>query len=740
MKRDINDTLEKIIETYEIDRFHPRFSKKRKAVQCLKKYFANFKDESLILITVCDTDSDYIKDDFSLQKAKVFNFDELDPDSVHDIKSSGNDVVIVSYYRRREIMSWLSVHGIHAVSIYDYLFTKGIELEGNYYDIFSEEYDGCFSEDRTINYKQIDMNGMFFYDRRCYEIAQDETIAEMYLARMIFDCIYVKDFMLARRYVEEYTSKKFTNAEQYCQCLLKIDDLLTEVKDALEERSEDDIIIFWLDQLEYGEDKDMPFLRSLSENSIDFENAYTVTPYTHPTAKVLMTGKYTVDDKGYQQVIDKNSSFIKQIENRGYSFKFHTFLREVDKTVKGRCVYNGNGHATLSEMCWNLLCDLMNSPSPSCSIIHEVVHTHPPYISFGLTQPLYAYKAIPGRILDADEMKIRQTQKFESCIYADKVLSFYNEIFPSKALNIFMSDHGHTVLGRWHTIFRIVKQDMKPLKINKIFSYINFEKLVLMLVDKKNIDFHLILTDYAYIQDIDVYNKKYLKTILKTNIKLLMKEFFLGYKGIITETEQYIRYNDGSVQYMNSRSSGQKLTKERELYLSRLVSEYPKQLIEDNKFKYSRYVYQTLSNYYKRNGTYENRKRYLVKKLFDDSAKKDVVAIRGGGLHTLGMWFALDWEQREKIRYIIDIDKECPAARLGVEIISPEILYQKKIDVIVISSFDYEDDWYEELIKITNSAYIIRLYKYLRDYGVTCDRPYYHEEISYEDVAWENEN
>lgn len=739
MKPDINDYLEEIIEKFEIDRFHPRFSKKRKAVKYLKEYFNDYKNESLILITICKTDSDYVQEDFSLLKTEVFNFDELDSDSLRDIKSSSNTVIIVSYYRRREIMSLLSVHGIYAVSIYDYLLAKGIQLEGNYYDIFSEEYDGCLGEEYPLNFKQLDMNGIFFYDRRCYEIARDQAVAEMYLARMIFDCIYVKDFMLARRYVEEYTSKKFTNAERYCQFLLKIDDLLAEVKDVLDERSEDDIIIFWLDQLEYGEDKDMPFLRSLSENSIDFDNAYTVTPYTHPTAKVLMTGKYTVDDKGYQQIIDKNSSFIKQIEKRGYSFKFHTFLREVDKTVKGRYLYNRQ--TTLSEMCWNVLCDLMVNLSPTCSIIHEVVHTHTPHISFGLTQSLYVYKEIPGRVPDADEMKIRQIQKKESCIYTDNVLKFYNEIIPSQVIKIFMSDHGHTMASRWHAIFRIVKQDIQPLKIKKMFSYINFKKLVLMLVDKKkNIDFDSILTDYAYIQDIGFCNEKYIKAILFKNIKLLNKDIVFGYKGIVTEMDQYIRYQDGSVEYINCRSTGKKLTKERELYLSKLVSEYPKDIIEDNKLKYSKYVCQTFSNYYKRNGMYEKKKRYLVKKMFDDFSQQDVVAIRGGGVHTLRMWFFLDWKQREKIRYIIDINKECEASRLGVEIISPKILNQKKINVIVISSFEREEDWYKELKTIENNFNIIRFYKYLSDFGIQCDREFYKEEITYEDVVWEKEN
>ena len=51
--------------------------------------------------------------------------------------------------------------------------------------------------------------------------------------------------------------------------------------------------------------------------SMDFMNAYTVTPYTHATAKTLFAHKYVVDDRSYKLKVDHESAFIQLIKDRG---------------------------------------------------------------------------------------------------------------------------------------------------------------------------------------------------------------------------------------------------------------------------------------------------------------------------------------------------------------------------------------------------------------------------------------
>ena len=119
-------------------------------------------------------------------------YDQMTQEDMEEIKNGHKKAVVVSYYKRREIISFFHNHSIEADSIYDYLATKNLILEGNYYDVFGEKYFRFTNGSDTFDYREIDMNAMFFYDRRCYEVSQEEAMAEFYLARMIFDCVYTK--------------------------------------------------------------------------------------------------------------------------------------------------------------------------------------------------------------------------------------------------------------------------------------------------------------------------------------------------------------------------------------------------------------------------------------------------------------------------------------------------------------------------------------------------------------------
>ncbi len=732
MGRDIDRELEEIIIKYKIDRFHPRYSKRKEALRYLGEYFRDYGKDKMILVSACDTDSLYIQEDLCLKHVDVINYNQVTPEILKDIKTTYKRAVVISYYSRKEIISHLASCGIQAISIYDYLETRGLFLEGNYYDIFGEQYHEFSDGKATYDYKHIDMNAIFFCDRRGYEVSGEKVVKEMYLTKMIFDCVYTKNFMLAERYIQEYSSKKFPYEKEYSQFQSEVRLLLESIQQRLSKRHKEDMIIFWLDALEYGEDKDMPFLSSMAGASIDFENAYTVTPYTNPTARTLFAGERTVDDRAFKRNISSESSFIKNIQNKGYTFKFYTYLKQIDESVE-TCTTQ-NIYTPLSEVCWNAISDMLQAPSKICAVIHEFPHTHSPYISFGLTGEGYSFKEAVGEILDSHEAEVREGQIIESRKYADDILAFYNKLLPAKVYKVFMSDHGHTVFDKYHTIFRVAQKDIKPRKIKRVFSYINFERLILLLLDKKQ-DFSCALSDYAIVQDVDYYNEKYLKVLLS------MKTFDLygmfGYQGIITEKDRYIRYNDGRVEYMNTRSGGGRLTQEREEYLRNICPSYPEDMIEEEKFRYSRNVYRTFKNYYSRNGDFEKKKRQAVRELFDTVPQGSIIAVRGGGEHTVQLWFTLDWPQREKIHYIIDTNRECIASRLGAEVIAPEDIEKKDIDTVVISSMDFEEAWYQDLKKQGIGAHIIRLYHYLRDKGIICSKAFYWEEFLARDAVWE---
>lgn len=732
----IDEKLNELIIRYKIDRFHPRFAKSIKAKQLMMELFETCKDKDIFIIAACQTDADYIQEDCDLRDRLGGGVCYSELEDYHWDQTENAVVVIVSFYGRREVMSLLHNAGITAISVYDYLAEKGLFPEGNYYDIFGEEYHAYEEGKSSFDYADLDMNSIFFYDRRNYEIAKEQAYKEMYLAKMIFDCVYIKDWKLVKKYIEEYAEYKFSYFSEYQHFYQEIEKLLDAIKNALIARNQDDMVIFWLDALESGEDRDMPFLRSLSDKSIDFVNAYTVTPYTSPTAKTLFAHEYIVDDRAYKIDIDKECSFIKMIEEQGFHFQFYTKLTQMQDSLKGRLYQNA--YTPFSEVCWNMLNDMLKSKGKICAVCHELLQTHPPFVSYGLSGKEYVYVKEATKILSAHEKRVREEQILESRKYTDDVLCMYSALLPDNVYKIYMSDHGHTYLDKFHTIFRMVHKDIVPEKIEGIFSYINFDRLIYKMIQNEN-DYSDIIEEFAQIQDVDYYNKSYIQLYFQRLLKnhFLSLDWCFGYKGIVTRQYTYIRYNDGRERYYNNEFHAKPLMERDIIYLRTLCTEYPPDIIKDEKFKCSRNVYATVRNYLNRNDEWERKKIQEIIDLFDTIPDAGRVAIRGGGYHTWELWFALKQKQQEKIAYIIDTNKQCMAARLGLKVININDIEQNEIDMILVSSFKYESEWVEELKNSIRNIPVIGLYDYLKERGIECKAEFYKKEYIEEDIVWE---
>ena len=163
----------------------------------MHSFLKNYEDDEKVIFVAGNlTDRNYFVEDSKkgIQKYEIVYYEQVTEYEWEKIEEC--DVIIVSFYGRERIMSFLHSKGITAISIYDYFAENGLILEGNYYDIFGEEYHTYKDNLPTFNYDSIDMNAIFFFDRRNYEIARTSFAKEMYLARMIFDCVCVKDWNL----------------------------------------------------------------------------------------------------------------------------------------------------------------------------------------------------------------------------------------------------------------------------------------------------------------------------------------------------------------------------------------------------------------------------------------------------------------------------------------------------------------------------------------------------------------
>jgi len=65
--------------------------------------------------------------------------------------------------------------------------------------------------------------------------------------------------------------------------------------------------------------------------------------------------------------------------------------------------------------------------------------------------------------------------------YADLQLKYYDQFLGGSDVSIYMSDHGQFE-NKYHTLFMVRGNGIKPEKYEDMFSYINFSKLACSMI------------------------------------------------------------------------------------------------------------------------------------------------------------------------------------------------------------------------------------------------------------------
>ena len=101
MPININNHLEELILKHHIDRFHPRFKKRMQAIACLTEYFMEIGEDSLLLAASCETDKEYMAEDFSLSNCLVLDYEFPDAQVVEQIRKEEKQIVVCLLYTSR---------------------------------------------------------------------------------------------------------------------------------------------------------------------------------------------------------------------------------------------------------------------------------------------------------------------------------------------------------------------------------------------------------------------------------------------------------------------------------------------------------------------------------------------------------------------------------------------------------------------------------------------------------------
>lgn len=123
----------------------------------------------------------------------------------------------------------------------------------------------------------------------------------------------------------------------------------------------------------------------------------------------------------------------------------------------------------------------------------------------------------------------------------------------------------------------------------------------------------------------------------------------------------------------------------------------------------------------------------LIEKLNAISEDK-IIAIRGGGIHTIELLNAIG-SIGERISYIIDRDKSSAAFFKGFKVIPPDDIAHIKIDVLIISSLTYREEFKKEALEYPQEVEIIDVYDLLEAEGIFLDKGFY--ELNYLECDFE---
>ncbi|MBZ9636012.1 sulfatase-like hydrolase/transferase [Clostridium sp. FP1] len=504
--------------------------------QLLNTY--NFNEKNVICI---------IDNDCSLYNKKKYGYLVVEPQKANECKL---DVIIVSSFASKmqivEEKDTLLPECKH-IDFYAELEKKGIELAGPF-------YSNCYNYIKLYKIKE--------------EYIREENILlkQKHLWELISEYLEIRDFCFALEFIDKYIEEKYSGYEKLRQFKKELYILFEDIKNRMKLRNTNDISMFLLDALRakdvYENKIKMPYLRSISDESVVFTKAISSSAFTYESLSSMFTGKDVLDDGLYKSKLMNfdDSEFFTKAYNQGYIINL--LSSDSWKNIEDGRVNSKNNYEYASKLCWDLICMLCkNIDKPMISNLHFSNETHPPHIcGYHKMQPHVHLAEYSG---DLDFNKISYTQMDfinqyeESLNYIDKQLQFFLEMLPENMIKIIYSDHGQSIekavsstkeIGpnwreeRIHVAFIINSCKFESLKYDKLFSMKNFSELLSKLIDGK---LEIPKYQYAEIQLGAIYNKK----IIDRFIDCDYNEWTMAFKAIRTENTKYVLTSNGAERY-----------------------------------------------------------------------------------------------------------------------------------------------------------------------------------------------
>lgn len=534
----------------------------------------------------CFVEVNVNKNTASRKHRQIQNVDMISLDQLpnYDIQT----VIIVTNRYMKEVFN--QVYGnseYNVIDMYDYICSHNhtISLDFlNFESIYNTQYEEIMLLQKKYKYEKV--------------LKQKEW----YLERLIYKYLLLFDFQTAFQFISEYIQSDYRFQEQFITMEHQLKLFLASVKSEIKKRSQNDIVIFWMDALRTDEVSKMDYLFQISRESKVFDNAFTTVYDTCGTMKSIVNKELQIDDFTEEdiRINNENSILLSKLEENNYNFhvicggesEFYIF----DKTLTTLNDY----YSPCSIKLWELVKLLLESDKPMCILTHLLTETHPPFHCPNIEQDFYYDRSS----LASDYEKQIDT----SLSYLDKQLRFYLDLLGQNCKKVFLSDHAKPRSLKdlctlqptyWdellHVVMFIHMPGIKPEHENRLYSHINFLEVIEYIMNPTDENYQKIFSEeYIKIQSVDRYSGVDIQKKLADGTDI---ENLMAYRGVRTSEDKYILLSNGSERYYRLPDENKNLIddlsyEDRIRYLKKQTGTYFLDLSKFSLFKDSlKYIY-----------------------------------------------------------------------------------------------------------------------------------------------------
>jgi|GEM_PF-6733119 len=730
---DIDEEFDKIIEKYRLDEYYPHYTYRRKAGCAIRELASTWgENESIACVTIGKNRTKAHHDELHFlehlteeQKTKVdFLYFQLQTslgtDSYNlDLNCRAGDyrefenikwdtftrVYIISNHGDNYIGYWFRKRHIEYVNLYDYLAIYGVcnvGIDMEYYDFIVDKRDDHFVEmDREMGplYWEI------YEEQARYEMYKSAKYRLTIAKKLFFLALVLKDFFFAETWMKKILENG-GDSDHYQRIWNEIQDLLNSIRTKLKERNQKDIVALWVDQVEYDLANDnMPFLSSLKEKGVWFENCFTFTGYTRESLRTIFTGKKLIDDhtNDIHRIGFFNSPLFQELMSYKYRILIHGgYFKKVIPDF-GKKFYLDYEEG--SAMLWGTICRILKSSSPCFIMNHIVSEPHEPSL---------------GVAIKDEHLSNWFQRKLLGCRDMDRQIQFYLEMLGQETTSIIFGDHGYRVFWpRQHVVFAVYGKKCQSRKISGLFSLRDFSLVVRQILENQDIDESDLCHDVVEFQGVTILRGgKYVSpagTIREATPRYGPP--FRGYRGIVTNKYVYIHFGGGR-EWLSRRDPRQPalswyerpddifdadlLPKMRELAGIDYGHEPPDYGPRSE-------FYLSLQGQIEKNFPYNQRKIFLANQLIarlpDASA-----ALHIGNPAAGEFYLMLSLENRKKILGVLGGNPKCARADLSFPVFSLDEAAQRGVRNIIVMTRTEEEGLKKSISESNHPFHVYGLY------------------------------